>query len=129
MSGLGYFSIVGLAYLVVEMGWMQRTGLFLGHPTHAVVVTLVTLLLASGFGGAWSAKRDPTKAARAAAVAIVALLGLAELVLPRMFAALLPLPLSVRVLALMIVTAPLGFAMGIPFPSGLRVAAEDAQGL
>lgn len=126
LSPLAYFAVVGLAYLAVEMGWMQRTGLFLGHPTHAVVVTLVTLLLGSGIGGAWASKRTtpPDKLARNGAVAVVFVLSLAELLLPRMFAALLPLPLSVRVVALVAVTAPLGFAMGIPFPSGLRVVAE-----
>ena len=124
---LAYFVVVGLAYLVVEMGWMQRTGLFLGHPTHAVVVTLVTLLLGSGLGSAWAARRTspPDKLARRAAIAIVALLALAELALPHLFAAMLPLPLSVRVVTLVVVTAPLGFAMGIPFPSGLRLARDE----
>lgn len=124
---LAFFVVVGLAYLIVEMGWMQRTGLFLGHPTHAVVVTLVTLLLGSGLGSAWAARRptSPDRLARLAALAIVALLGLAELALPQLFASMLSFSLPIRVVALVIVTAPLGFAMGIPFPSGLRLARDE----
>jgi hypothetical protein len=124
---LSFFIVVGLAYLAVEMGWMQRTGLFLGHPTHAVVVTLVTLLLGSGLGSAWAARRkiEPDRLARGAAVAVVAMLGLAEIALPKLFAVMLPLSLSLRVGALVLVTAPLGFAMGIPFPSGLRLVKNE----
>jgi spermidine synthase len=128
---IAYFVVVGFAYLAVEMGWMQRTGLFLGHPTHAVVVTLVTLLVASGLGSAWAARRKeaPHLLARGAAIAVVALLALAEIALPRLLAAMLSLPLFIRVITLVLATAPLGFAMGIPFPSGLRVAGQRDEAL
>jgi hypothetical protein len=41
-------------------------------------------------------------------------------VLPQAVAALLPLPFAVRVAVAMAIAGPLGFAMGMPFPRGLR---------
>lgn len=115
-----YFLALGLGYLVVEMTWMQRTGLFLGHPTHAVVTTLGTLLLSSGLGAAWSSRREEGMVARRAALAVVALLVLVELAVPPALRLMLPWPFGLRVIALVVLTFPLGFAMGMPFPSGLR---------
>ena len=40
--------------------------------------------------------------------------------MPLLVPVLLPLSLGVRVFAAMLLIAPLGLAMGIPFPSGLR---------
>lgn len=122
---LTYFLALGLGYLVVEMTWMQRTGLFLGHPTHAVVTTLGTLLLSSGLGAAWSSRRglDDGVVARRAALAVVGLLVVVELVVPPTLRLLLPLPFALRVVALAALTFPLGFAMGMPFPAGLRAVA------
>jgi hypothetical protein len=115
-----YFLALGLGYLVVEMTWMQRTGLFLGHPTHAVVTTLGTLLLSSGLGAAWSSRRDERVVARRSALAVVMLLVLVELAAPPALRLMLPWPFGARVVALAVLTFPLGFAMGMPFPSGLR---------
>ena len=43
---LGYFTALGLGYLFVELTLMQKSALFLGHPTYSIAVTLLTLLLA-----------------------------------------------------------------------------------
>lgn len=131
LVALGYFGSLGLGYLFVELTLMQKSALFLGHPTYSVAVTLLTLLLASGLGSAWAARLGfaPRRAARVAALAVVALLALAQLTLHPLFVALLPLPFLVRALVLAAVTFPLGFAMGIPFPSGLRLAAAKGETL
>ncbi|MGZ3478629.1 MAG: hypothetical protein ACXVCJ_29275, partial [Polyangiales bacterium] len=117
------------AYLVVELSWMQETALFLGHPTYSVVTVLVSLLIGSGLGSGWSGRSalSPHALARRAAFAVAAALVVAELALPSLVRALLPAPLLVRVLVLAAVTAPLGFAMGIPFPSGLRAVRDSSS--
>jgi hypothetical protein len=45
-------------------------------------------------------------------------------VLPRLVPALLPLTFEARLTVAIVLTAPLGFAMGMPFPRGLRLATE-----
>ena len=45
-----YFIAVGLGYILVEIAFIQRFVLFLGHPTYALTVVVFLLLLASGGG-------------------------------------------------------------------------------
>src|SRR5580700_7911839 len=45
-----YFVAVGLAYILVEIAFIQRFVLFLGHPTYALTVVIFLLMLSSGAG-------------------------------------------------------------------------------
>src|SRR5262249_46634720 len=45
-----YFVAVGLGYILVEVAFIQRFVLFLGHPTYALTVVVFLLLLSSGVG-------------------------------------------------------------------------------
>ncbi|MEN8161011.1 MAG: hypothetical protein ABFS41_13135, partial [Myxococcota bacterium] len=47
---LGYFACLGLGFIVVEIGLLQRLILLLGQPVYALAVILATMLLASGAG-------------------------------------------------------------------------------
>jgi hypothetical protein len=121
---LGYFTALGLGYLFVELTLMQKSALFLGHPTYSIAVTLLTLLLASGLGSGFAARLNAPMhcVARGAALAVVGILAVSEVGLHPLFVGLLPAPFGVRVVALVVVTFPLGFVMGMPFPMGLRAA-------
>lgn len=121
-GALLYFSALGLAYLFVELSVLQKGGLFLGHPTYSATLTLLSLLLGSGAGAVWSSRLAlaPEEAARRAALVLVPALLLLHPLLRWSLGWLLPLPMAARVAALALLLGPLGFAMGIPFPSGLR---------
>ncbi len=41
---------MGLGYILVEIAFIQRFVLFLGHPTYALTVVVFLLLLSSGAG-------------------------------------------------------------------------------
>lgn len=114
---LAYFALLGLGYLFVEIPLMQRAILFLGHPARAVTTVLFSLLLFSGVGSALS----PKLKVRAAWVlgGLVVLIGVVAGGLPWAFDALLPLPWGLRLAATVILLAPLGMLMGLPFPLGL----------
>ncbi|MGA9076397.1 MAG: hypothetical protein WB368_19940, partial [Candidatus Sulfotelmatobacter sp.] len=43
-----YFVAVGLGYILVEIAFIQRFVLFLGHPTYALTVVIFLLMLSSG---------------------------------------------------------------------------------
>src|SRR4029078_7655926 len=49
-SSLFYFIAVGLGYILVEVSFIQRFVLFLGHPTYALTVVVFLMLLSSGAG-------------------------------------------------------------------------------
>jgi len=121
-----YFAALGIAYMLVELVIVQRTVLLLGHPSISVAVTLASLLLGSGIGSAYFGQARfagrPARTVALAALAIVIGLSTMELVARPFANALLPMSLAVRVIALVLLVAPIGVAMGVPFPLGLAVA-------
>jgi len=48
--GSGFFAFIGLGYMLVEVTWLQRLVLLLGHPSRAATVVLGALLLGTGLG-------------------------------------------------------------------------------
>jgi hypothetical protein len=121
---LAYFVLLGLGYLFVEIPLMQRAILFLGHPARAVTTVLFSLLLFSGVGSALSSKLK----VRAPWVlgGLVVMIGVVAAGLPWAFGALLPLPWGLRLAATVILLAPLGVLMGLPFPLGLSYLSQVA---
>lgn len=115
-SSLVYFASLGLGFIAVELCLLQRLTLLLGHPIFTLSILLFTLLAASGLGSAFS-KRFSAPVACVAAALLGAVYAIA---LPKVVTALLPLSLAGRIAAAVILVAPLGFVMGMPFPSGLR---------
>lgn len=126
LSGIAvYFSAIGLGYLLVEIAFIQKLQLLLGHPVYAVSATLVGFLACSGLGSWWSARF----AADWRAPALVALLIACEVVLAPAVARLAaPLALPYRSAAALLMLAPLATAMGAPFPGGVRALVKDRPG-
>lgn len=117
-----YFIAVGFGYILVEISLIQRFVLFLGHPTYALTVVVFLLLLSSGAGSV-AARRRITNANQILVLAglIAALIALNVVVLPWLLAAAVGLPFAIKLLISALVLAPLGFLMGMPFPTGLRL--------
>src|SRR5579859_401354 len=122
LLALLYFIAVGFGYILVEISLIQRFVLFLGHPTYALTVVVFLLLLSSGAGSV-AARRRITNANRILALlgAIAVLIALDVVILPRLLAAAVGLPFMVKLVLSALVLAPLGFLMGMPFPTGLRL--------
>ncbi len=116
LGPLLYFGMIGLAYLLVEIPLMQRFILYLGNPAYALTVVLFALLLFSALGSRMSARAR----LRPALLALVGLLATIPYLLPGFFAATLGLSLTLRLALSVVLLAPLGCLMGIPFPGGLR---------
>src|SRR4030095_297153 len=132
MSVALYFLLIGFAFLFIEIAFIQRFSLFLGHPLSAIAVTLAGFLAFAGMGSGASkraAVRWP-QAALALAVAAIVTLGAAYIaLLPLVFGGLMGWPLAAKCLVAVVLIAPLGFAMGLPFPLGLGRVAETAPAL
>src|SRR6202451_968682 len=120
-----YFVAVGLGYILVEIAFIQRFVLFLGHPTYALTVVVFLLLLSSGAGSLASRKWLPqTRRAWLPLAFITAALLLYVFILPGLLNALVGLPFAAKLLVSAVLLVPLGFAMGMPFPTGLRALAS-----
>jgi len=124
-----YFVAVGLGYILVEIAFIQRFVLFLGHPTYALTVVVFLMLLSSGAGSLTARRwlRDPRRVGWVLA-GITA--GLAALVflLPRVLGAGIGIPFPAKLAVSALLLVPVGFAMGMPFPTGLRQLADRGQG-
>ena len=120
-----YFIAVGLGYILVEIAFIQRFVLFLGHPTYALTVVVFLLLLSSGVGSLASRRwLGETRSAWLPLTLIVAALLIYVFVLPGILDSLVGLPFVVKLLVSGGLLIPLGFAMGMPFPTGLRALAR-----
>jgi predicted membrane-bound spermidine synthase len=118
---LPFFLFIGAGYIMIEVGLIQKFVLFLGNPTYALTVVIFSMLLSSGLGSAVSRRLvGENEGALIKTLGLVALLAAA---LGAVVSALLPatvwLPLSLKIAMTVALVAPLGFAMGMPFPTGL----------
>ena len=126
---LTYFVAIGVGFMLVEIAFIQRFVLFLGHPTYALTVVVFLMLLSCGVGSALSRNwLTNTTHARKALGLIVVGVALYSLVLPKILGALVALPLPAKALVSAVLLIPLGIAMGMPFPSGLRSLATTTGG-
>jgi hypothetical protein len=116
--GSAYFSAIGVAFMLVEVPWMQRFVLYLGHPSYATTVVLAALLLGAG-AGSFAAGRFDHAAVRRLGPALPALLLLLNFTLGPVFQATLGLDFTLRVILSVVLLAPAGFLMGFPFASGM----------
>jgi spermidine synthase len=129
-----YFFLLGLAFLFVEIAFIQKFILFLSHPLYSVAVVLAGFLVFAGLGSAASGcvsarlGRGPGSGVRAA-VAAITVIALAYIwLLPLTFERLIGLPDTARACISLALIAPLAFFMGMPFPLGLGRLARQAPG-
>src|SRR6266446_7038289 len=120
-GSLIYFAALGFGFIAVELALLQNLTLLVGHPIYTLSVLLFTLLAFGGIGSALS----PRVSMWIACAAVAAIGAVEAIALPKLVPLLLPLPLWGRIAVAIVMIAPLGLAMGVPFPRGLR---ETGQG-
>jgi SAM-dependent methyltransferase len=122
-----YFFSIGLAFLFLEIAFIQKFILYLGHPLYAAAVVLAVVLVFAGMGSRFAqAKRFHV----AWPVAILLIVGIVDLaVADVLFKGLSGLPGFARVGVAVSMLGPLAFCMGIPFPLALTGVAEAAADL
>jgi len=126
-----YFAGLGLGFIMIEIALLQRFTLFLGQPVYTFAVVLAALLIFTGIGAALS---DRFGAAARQSLRLIVPLILLTLVLtafltPYIFSAALGWSLLSRVVISVLILAPLGILLGMPFPSGLRIVGQEAPAL
>lgn len=123
LAAVIYFLLLGLAYMFLEMGFIQKMTLLIGHPVFGVAVTLVGFLVFSGLGSLVSPYLFKTSFTGRIQIAVLAIfiIGLLEIIVLKLgFDWLVGFSRPVRILLGLVITAPLAFFMGMPFPSGLK---------
>ena len=130
-SSIGYFAAIGLGFMMVQVPFMQRFSVYLGHPTYAVVVTLFSMILMTGVGSFLSDKIKLDGGARSLyypALVVVGLLCVRFGIGP-LSDATIQSGLFTRCLIVVAVVSPVSVALGLCFPLGMRLVtklSEDA---
>jgi SAM-dependent methyltransferase len=115
-----YFASLGVGFIAVELSLLQHLTLLLGHPIFTLSILLFTLLAFGGLGSMSSARFRIGPVC----LGVAALAAAYALALPRVVPLLLHLPLGARIAVAILLVAPLGFLMGMPFPRGLQATGE-----
>ncbi len=130
---LAYFAALGLGFIMVEIALLQRFLLFLGQPIYTYAVVLAGLLIFTGIGshaaGNWGADAEPLRTLKRALLGAIVLVPITAVITPAVFRACLGLGISWRIAIALLLVAPLGFVLGMPFPLGLRLAMQRSSAL
>ena len=123
IRALLFFLFIGAGYILIQVALIQKFVLFLGHPTYALTVIIFSMLLSSGIGS-FASKRlvrgDVRKLSRVLLTVVGAILLLSAIITPVAESGV-ALPFPVKVLISVLLISPVGFAMGMPFPTGLTL--------
>jgi len=111
-----YFGLIGLGFLLVEIPLIQHFILYLGNPAYALTAVLFSILLFSAMGSRMSDRISHS----ATLLYLVLLVFTVPYGLPYIFSLTLGLSLFFRLLLTVLILAPIGFLMGIPFPAGIN---------
>jgi hypothetical protein len=133
---LVYFMSIGIAFLFIEISFIEMFTLILGQPLYAVAVALSAFLLFSGLGSI-SVQRVIDRRSNQAIPSLLgkAVFGIVALALiyvvfrADIVCHIMVLPEYARILSAFILAAPMAFVMGVPFPLGLTATSESATSL
>jgi spermidine synthase len=126
---LAYFGALGAGFMLIEVAVLQRFVLLLGHPVYSLTVTLFSLLLGTGLGAAWSRRFPDSGLRRTGAIALMLIAVLSciiVIVVTPLVAWAIPFARATRMAIAVATLVPLGIALGLPMPTGLRMLAARA---
>jgi hypothetical protein len=123
LLGSAYFLLIGLGFMFVEMGLIQRISVYLGHPIYGLAIGLFGIIVSTGFGSLLSSRISLLPGTRL--LVWVGLLSIYIAVLPYWLPALIDVfasaALPMRAMVALLAIAPCGVLMGFGFPTGMRI--------
>lgn len=127
--GSAYFLLIGLGFMFIEIGLIQRISIFMGHPVYALGVVLFSVIVATGCGSLLSERLPLSKPAHI--IVWLSLLVAYVLALPTWLPVLLSFESADLVSRSIISVAcilPAGILMGYGFPTGMKlVMSHDSR--
>jgi hypothetical protein len=129
LAACGYFALIGVGFMYVEIGLLSRLNVFLGRPTLALAVLLAGLIFFTGLGSILSGRIS--LAGRTLAVFYpwlpAASIGLTSLALTWTMHAFEAGSMSTRIGVSLALIAPTALALGLGFPLGLGLCERMEQ--
>lgn len=124
-----FFGCLGAAFMFVEMGFIQKLRLLVGHPGHAIAIVLASVIFFTAIGSFFSTRMFSKgfltfrRAAIFTAVSVVLVVVLMELSMPVLVGLARPVKLC---LAFAIPAVP-AFLMGQMYPQGLAALTHSER--
>ena len=118
----GYFALIGLGFMFVELSQIQRFSIFLGHPTYGFTVVLCSLLIACGVGSYCAGRMltgTPNGRGVLPLLAILAAYGIAS---PLIMSHFSTAETAARIACSAALLFVLGAALGTALPQGMTAA-------
>jgi hypothetical protein len=123
-----YFTGIGMGYMFVELIFIQRFILYFGNPVYSASAIITSLLLFSGIGSYYSKYFQHKRRLLTIFAAIVFILLAYSFILTPILQQTVHYSLASKLLIVFLLTAPLAFFMGVPFPLGLsNLAKTDSE--
>ena len=123
----GFFTMLGIGFIAIEISVIQQTRLFLGHPTMAITLVLAIFLIGGGLGSGLS-QRFARRALQRSPYLITSLVIILFLVWNLLWIVLssefIAATLLVRGTIVTLSLLPLALCMGIPFPQALDLVSR-----
>jgi hypothetical protein len=122
---MSYFALIGFAYMLIQIGLLQRFSVYIGHPTYTLAIVLFSMLLFTGVGSIVSTRLSVTdgRVFQFVPAFIAGALGVTALLVPPVLVHTVTSGLVVRTLCVLAFAAPLSLLLGLCFPIGVRLAA------
>lgn len=130
-AGLLYFGIIGFAFMLIQIPFLQRFSVYLGHPTYTFSIILFLMILSAGVGSVASERIDVHRSGRLAWLPIgIGLSVLLEmLLLQPAIDVTVAWGLPGRTMIVALFVAPLAFCLGYCFPVGMRLLGRHSDAL
>ena len=116
---LGFFFCIGLAYLFIEIVFIQKFTLLFGQIFYSASTIIFSMLLFSSFGSLYSQKLQINIFKIVTAIFILIIFY--YFFLSPIINLLMPLQTALKIILAVLVVGPLAFVMGMPFPTGIRL--------
>jgi len=123
LLGSLYFVLIGLGFMFVEIGLIQRISIYLGHPVYGMAIGLFGIIVSTGLGSLCSSRLSLLTGLRLQLWA--GALGFYLILLPYWFPILVDefasANLLVRAWVSLAAIVPSGVLMGFGFPTGMEI--------
>lgn len=123
-----YFLSLGLAFIWIEVVFLKTFILFMGSPVYSIAIVLFAMLIFAGLGSFYSERLRGSLSSKFGVIGagLVLISAAVAFLYPTLLQLFLGLPLLGRALVAVALMAPVGFVLGMPFPTGLAVLAKSS---
>ena len=128
---IGFFAAIGLGFMLLEMGLLQRLTVYLSHPVYAASAVLSGFLLFGGMGSAVSSRiKEPLTRFHCGLGAAIAAIGFITLLATdAVLAATQGLNVVAKMAIVILLIGPAATIMGMMFPLGIKRVGRGLPGL